>query len=282
MNNIKNIFIKSAVLNRIFTLVIFTLFIASCTDDNDLSVTDTVVVESYLVPGLPVSVKLSRLKPFVEDGIADTSAIDSARIFINFSGNDFLLTPVDTTPGEYICEDTSLNILPEYTYGISFEYNNYIVSAETVIPEKPEGLELSDIYYYYDPYGILPEYTDPLDVYWLNPDGSNYQVVVEYLDETYNPINEYLDPNNYESYRVVSSGALSTDTYSLAARKQLAFYGNYRLILYKINDEYVNILSSDLSQSTLTITEPITNIDNGLGIFTGINADTIYFKVIRL
>jgi hypothetical protein len=65
-------------------------------------------------------------------------------------------------------------------------------------------------------------------------------------------------------------------------RRQLAFYGDYKLTLYRINDEYVNLLYSGTDQSTLSITEPQTNVKNGLGIFTGINLDVIYFKVIKI
>jgi len=259
------------------------LLLASCSDYQETEVvTDVAVVESYLVPGENASVKLYQMIPFTDEEYTGPVTIDSAEVYIETDGKEYLLTPVDTVPGYYVCLDTSMVVEADKDYILTFDHNGTEVSAATTVPPKPQDLSLSDIYYYYDPYGSLPGYTDPLEIYWDNTDGAYYQIVVEYLDETYKPISEYLDPNSYDSYRVIASGALSGDTYSLMPRRQLAFYGDYKLTLYRINDEYVNLLYSGTDQSTLSITEPQTNVKNGLGIFTGINLDVIYFKVIKI
>jgi len=90
-----------------------------------------------------------------------------------------------------------------------------------------------------------------------------------------------MDSNNYDSFRKTSNNPINNDNYTLAPRRQLAFWGNYRLIIYKVNMEYVDLYES-ISQSSLSITEAPSNIENSLGIFTGINSDTIMFKVIRI
>ncbi|RLD82470.1 MAG: hypothetical protein DRJ10_05030, partial [Bacteroidetes bacterium] len=82
-------------------------------------------------------------------------------------------------------------------------------------------------------------------------------------------------------FRKFSAEPIDGDAYDLNTRRQLVFFGNYRLILYKVNQEYVN-LYENISQSTLNLTEPLTNIDNGLGIFTGINSDTLSLQVREL
>ncbi len=268
-------------MKTVITTIAALILINACTEIITEPVTDTPVVESYLTPGEAASVKLSRLIRFTEDGFTDSTYIDSATVYVGFNGTDYLLSPVDTAPGMYVCSDSNLIILPENSYKLSFIHDGVSISSETIIPEKPQNLHLSEIYYYYDPNGILEGYLDPLYVYWDNTDGSYYQIVVEYMDETYNPINEYMDPNNYDNYRKTSSNPINNDTYVLAPRRQLAFWGNYRLIIYKVNMEYVDLYES-MSQSSMSITEPPSNIENGLGIFTGINSDTIMFKVIRI
>ncbi len=261
--------------------IIAVILISACTEIITEPLSETPVVESYLLPGDAASVKLSKVIPFVEDGYTDSTYIDSATVYIGFDGADYLLSPVDSSPGLYVCLDSDLVILPESSYLLSFVYNGLVVKSETSIPQKPQNLHLSKIYYYYDPDGILEGYLDPLYVYWDNTDGSYYQIVVEYLDETYKPINEFMDPNNYDSFRKTSTDPINGNTYTLAPRRQLAFWGNYRLIIYKVNQEYVDLYES-ISQSSMSITEPPSNIENGLGIFTGINTDTIMFKVIRI
>jgi len=61
----------------------------------------------------------------------------------------------------------------------------------------------------------------------------------------------------------------------------LAFFGNYKIIIYKVNEEYVN-LHENISQSSLNLTEALTNIENGLGIFTGINSTTLTLEVAKI
>lgn len=48
-----------------------------------------------------------------------------------------------------------------------------------------------------------------------------------------------------------------------------------------VNDEYVNLYNS-LNQDSRELNEPYTNIQNGLGIFTAFNSDTLYLQVIPI
>jgi hypothetical protein len=52
------------------------------------------------------------------------------------------------------------------------------------------------------------------------------------------------------------------------------------LILYHLNADYA-ALYNDTGNSSQNLTNPTTNIENGLGIFTGINADTLLLNVIK-
>ena len=235
----------------LITTITAIIILNACTEIITEPFVDTPVVQSYLLPGEAASVKLSKVIPFVEDGYTDSTTIDSATVYIGFNGTDYLLTPVDSTPGLYVCLDSDLVIYPENSYQLSFIHNGVSVTSETTIPQKPQNLHLSKIYYYYDPDGILEGYLDPLYVYWDNSDGTYYQIIVEYMDETYKPINEFLDPNNYDSFRKTSSSPINNDNYTLAPRRQLAFWGNYRLIIYKINQEYVDLYES-ISQRLFT------------------------------
>lgn len=56
----------------------------------------------------------------------------------------------------------------------------------------------------------------------------------------------------------------------------MSFFGNYILVLYKVNNDYVElyerISSSDLAN-------PVSAVANAWGIFTGMSADTIRYQV---
>ena len=263
-------------------LIFITLLLFSCTKE-DLSINDAdldvPVVQSYLEPHNPVFVKLTKMLPFVEGGNTGLQTIDSAQVFINHNGSNFLLSPIPNKHGLYECLDTNLQIIPNDSYKLSFEYNDYMVSATTIIPIKPTNTSLSTSIYYIDPNATGPGSTqDPLLVNWSNPDNTYYMVVVEYLEAVYNPINENLDPQLYDQFRRTSTDPINDNSTNLTTRQHLLFFGDYRVIVYKINDEYVD-LYENISQNTLNMTEPMTNIVNGLGIFSGINSDTLFLRV---
>jgi hypothetical protein len=52
----------------------------------------------------------------------------------------------------------------------------------------------------------------------------------------------------------------------------------HAVILYKLNPEY-STLYDDSGNSSINLKAPYSNITNGLGIFTGMNADTLYLNV---
>ncbi|MBK6828196.1 MAG: hypothetical protein IPG86_15690 [Chitinophagaceae bacterium] len=61
--------------------------------------------------------------------------------------------------------------------------------------------------------------------------------------------------------------------------QQFTYYGNYRVVLYRIWPEYAALYEDNGANST-NLAEPPTNVVNGRGIFTGINtADTLYVRV---
>lgn len=53
------------------------------------------------------------------------------------------------------------------------------------------------------------------------------------------------------------------------------YIGIYRVILYSVNKEYIDILTSNANTSSQQLTNPTTNVTNGYGIFTAMQADTI-------
>ncbi len=63
-------------------------------------------------------------------------------------------------------------------------------------------------------------------------------------------------------------------------QRQFSYYGNYEMILFKVNAEYTNLFNNR-GQSSLNLTNPPTNITNGFGIFTAMNADTVRIKVVK-
>jgi hypothetical protein len=56
------------------------------------------------------------------------------------------------------------------------------------------------------------------------------------------------------------------------------YLGTHRIILYRILPDYSALYDVN-SNSSQNLTSPDSDIENGLGIFTGINADTLWVEV---
>ena len=153
------------------------------------------------------------------------------------------------------------------------------MTSSTTIPTRPTNPRLSTSVLHIDPYVRGPgSLLEPMTVTWTNPDNTYHLIVLEYLNGTYTPIGENLDPESYADFRKVSTEPILGTSFDLDTRQHLVFFGTYRINIYKINDEYVN-LYENVSQSTLNLTEALTNIENGLGIFTGINSASLTLYV---
>ena len=60
--------------------------------------------------------------------------------------------------------------------------------------------------------------------------------------------------------------------------RRIEYYGNHLVLLMHVQPEYAALYEEN-GNSSLNLSPPPTNIDNGLGIFTGFAADTLKLLV---
>ena len=58
----------------------------------------------------------------------------------------------------------------------------------------------------------------------------------------------------------------------------LTHYGQHRLKLYRVNDEYADLYEG-LEQDSRDLNEPPSNIHGALGVFSAFSADSAFFRV---
>jgi hypothetical protein len=63
-------------------------------------------------------------------------------------------------------------------------------------------------------------------------------------------------------------------------RFDLSFYGRHRVKVYRVNQEYADLYESR-QQDSRDLNEPLTNIRNGLGVFSAFNSTAAYFNVVQ-
>ncbi len=269
MKNLKSLFPLAA------------LVLVGCTKEVESvqTIQDIAVVEAYLEPNEPIQVKLSKLLPYTEEEYAESLIIDTAQVYITHNGTTVQLQPSLTQPGVYLDTVTQLAGEAGHSYSLQFMYNNQEVSATTTIPNEPLNGSLSTNVLEIDTDVVGPGVSlTPVTVSWSNASNEYHMVMVEYMESNYAPINEGLPEEDYYKFAKITTEPVVGNSYDLNTRRHLAFFGTYRIKIYRLNEEYVN-LYENISQSSLNLTAPATNVVNGLGIFTGMSYTTVYLEV---
>ncbi|RNC83649.1 MAG: DUF4249 family protein [Balneola sp.] len=263
-------------------LIAAMITLTSCSDGTvNLSVTEEVVVEGFIYSGNPVnSIHISRLIPFISEEEEDFS-INDANVLIEWNDTSYLLSPDGNESGAYLYEGNDLQIIDGNTYVLSFEYFGERIVSSTTVPEKPQGLSVSDPRIEIEQINELQDLFERteipnIEIYWDNPEGNYYFARVENIESDPEEIvtidfgdNERnlsfeIEPTNLDVFNVIPF--------------TLTHYGRYQVVLYHVNQEYVDLYESG-DQDSRNLSEPPSNVENGLGIFTSFSSDTLIFSI---
>jgi len=250
----------------IIPLLLFVIaFCASCSKSStDADISAEPVVIGYLNAGRPISVKV-----YEQKALADTAtygaAIGGLKLTITDGSKTVALT--ESATGTYTSADSTFLVAGK-TYTLNFTYNSLPVSASTVMPTKPTGYT-STATTLQLPRATTLNSTIALIFNWNNPD-SLYHVLVFKNDET-SPYNVHLQNNSPVNFTFNANKNAAYDVYY----RSLNYLGVYRVILYRVNKEYIDLLNNTTSTTSKNLTNPPTNVNGGLGIFTAMQSDTI-------
>lgn len=253
------------------SLLLFSVLMTSCGQELTQYETSvkTPVVESYIKLGdNQLTVKVYTMESFNEDDSQFSKAIKGLNVYVN---NDLL---TETSSGTYTLSNISEFLSGTNECQLRFEYNNKTIAASTNIPAKPVGLNISQTvidrtssWYYSD---SIPE----VIVSWDNPDNSYYQIYIQSLSETSGSTQA---PSGMGGgFGKMMMQPVQDNSYTLKMH-DMSFAGFYRCVLYKITKDYAELYER---MSSTDLANPVSFIDNGLGIFTAYSADTILYKVV--
>lgn len=271
-------------MNKIFVAQFVLFSLAACEKTSLTTETDSVnrpVVEAYLTPGQNPAVKITYQLAF---GSNDTivQPIQNLQVLIESEGITHTLAylPSDSM---YVA-DGSWQVEAGKKYSLRFDFNGSTISAESVVPLKPEGFTSSATSIAIPTFGNPgsgggpPSFPDPIELSWQNNDGVYYLVVVENLEDNPESIFED-DGGDRPALPTFRSEPDQTDNYQLGIQN-FKYYGTHRVVLFRLNAEYAS-LYDDSGNSSQNLTSPYTNIVGGLGIFTGLNSDTLNVEVTK-
>jgi hypothetical protein len=256
---------------KMFSLVV--LIVSACTKEKTPNDTIEAVVEGYLIEGQPVEVKIS--KESITGTIDSLEPIDDLSVVVTNNGTAY---PLSYT-GNGLYQNSSLTARQGETYELQFEYNNKKVSAVTKVPEKPYGFHGSATTLTApsppSP-GTPPTRPEPVTFTWYNPSNDYHLMIVKYIGTDSSEI------NTGGAIRI-GKGTFRTEPTQLNTQDvmpmRFKYYGLHEVVLYRILPEYAALYEDNGSNSN-NLTDPPGNIENGQGIFTGVNvADKLYLTI---
>jgi hypothetical protein len=263
-----------------FFIPLIALCIFSCKKTEKEEFTDTPIIESYLMSGDTVSVKITRQIPFSSNVGYSSDNIDALNINLNYNNTNYALQP----KGNGIYTYHGLTVTQGVQCTLTFSFNKKNVSAYTYVPTKPVGFATSTTAIQLPKIdatsGPPTSFTQPspIQLTWANPDASYYLIVVENIEAVLDPIRDFGNsaaPSNRFRKQPVNGTGEQLRSFDFK------YFGTHRVILYHVLPDYASLYSQS-STSSQNLSNPSTSILNGYGIFTGLNSDTLYIDVQRL
>ena len=254
---------------------------SSCTDESPLvPENDLVVVQAYLYAGEAVNdIRLTSTLPLDAD-TTEGLPISNAEVVLIKKEQRFSLISTAEKPGYYNYPGTDLVVETGDNFKVEIFYNDDIISADTYVPEAPDDLDISEAVL--EVFNIFElGYFDrslfdsaAVEVTWSNDNSDLYFIVLNNIESNPTEIE-----SNFPSFpnRFISQ-PINRDAFPLNFR-MVTHYGKHRVKLYRINQEYADLYDSR-EQDSRDLNEPLTNIINGLGIFSAFNCDSVFFDVV--
>lgn len=257
----------------LFNILIISVFGVGCTKTDPLSnYAPRAVVEGYLAAGDTIDILIKKEIPFGQDSTTTAEPINNLVVTLESDGKIITLSSIDS--GHYVSKE---RIVAEKSYKLKFNYNGKTITATTTIPTKPKDYKISVTEVIITPFtpggGVRPTFPDPVKLTWTNNDNTFYLTAFKNLETSPESIfGGIINFGGRNRPPVFNRPTQLTGAEIEPLRLQ--YYGTFDILLMHVQPEYA-ALYEESGNSSLNLTPPPTNIDNGLGIFTGFASDTL-------
>jgi len=235
-----------------------------------------IVVEAYLYEGERIDdIYIASLLLYgSEDTVVQT--ISDAEVKIIHNNNHYELVSSDSS-GNYLYPGTDLEIIQANNYQIEINYFNKLTRAETIVPAPPTGINISEKTITIDinqgkEYWInMPE----IEINWDESGTDYFYILVENIEN--DPIDIYSGGKAGRGFRKITR-PIQGNSFTFMPLQIIQQYGTHLVRVFRVNKEYADLYES-MNQDSRDLNEPLSNITNGLGVFTAFSWDSLYFEV---
>lgn len=259
------------------------MLVSSCENDSPINVdTDQVVVQAYLFAG--DTIKDIRITKTFSMGV-DSSLmppVNDATVKLIKNNFSYILTPSAGDSGYYHYYKHDLVVGEGDKFTISVEYFGKIATGSTTVPTPPADVKLTNDTLFM-PASFMPgqflfdSTKNQVKVSWEIESGAMYFVQIENIEADPQQVDSKY-PRRGLPGRMVNM-PMNQNSYIILF-EDITHYGRHKVTVYKINQEYVDLYISR-NQNSRELNEPLTNIKNGLGIFSAFNSASVYFTAVQ-
>lgn len=259
-----------------------------CSENSTLSIDDDlIVVRGYIYAGEEVSdIQLTETLPL---GSEDENAppINDADVVLVKDDQRYQLQPSAGDSGYYHYTGDDLSVEAGDEFRIEVSHKDQFVSAATTVPDAPVNVTISKATLQFPDFESMRELRQQgvsmdsireatsLTVNWDQEADALYYVVVENIDD--NPV--AIESEFQRGPGRFISAPVPSNEYAVNAM-MMTHFGNHVVKVYRVNQEYADLYESR-DQDSRDLNEPMTNIENGLGVFSAFNSNSVYFELLE-
>ena len=249
----------------------------SCQEQIRTDLEQKILVESFIRFGSDSNTLEIRLfTPLSQSNESPFKTPQSTQI-INVSKNVELF-PEFISEGIFKISSEQLKLGEEDILELRINYEGQTIYSRTKVPSRTSDMRLSDdelkINYVVDAVPIR------INLVWTSNIEENYYLI-QIDTASRDPL--MIDPDrigtdpNSPYLDIAKIGVPISSNQVEISYPAVKYFGRHRLILYHISQEYYDLYNNPVQGSYNKLNQ---SVINGLGIFTAMNSDTIYFKVI--
>jgi hypothetical protein len=264
---------------RIIIVACFLMQILSCEEESAINPDyEQVVVQAYLYAGESINdIKIMKTIPMGSE--ADTlPVINDAAVSLVKNNRTYDLVPADGDSGYYKYDGFDLAVEEGDKFTIQIDYFDKLTTGSTTVPAKPANVtQSSDTIYIparFNPWTFKFDTTrHQVKVSWTYESDAMYFIKVENVESDPDSVISRIPPKGLPG-RMVSMPM--NQNFYIILFEDITHYGRHKVTLYRINQEYVDLYISR-HQNSRELNEPLTNIRDGLGVFSAFNSVELYF-----
>lgn len=265
----------------IIWIVTAILLMAACTSDSPVEIEhDMVVIRGYIYANEPLDdFQVTSTLPISS---TDTLAppINDAEVWLVKDGVRYDLASSDGDSGYYHYDGNNLNAEEEDIFEIFVNHFGRTATGQTQVPSPPQNGSISSATLYMPEFGFgmtMDTTRNQIRVNWDAEPSALYFVVLENMEDDPDPV-EMFGGGFKGRPQLFTSAPFSAGTYVIRFL-EITHLGQHRIKVYRVNQEYADLYTSR-QQDTRDLNEPLTNIENGLGIFSAFSSIEFYFNVV--